>query len=197
MATIDEDIAYLRTLSGEALVEEIMKRKWFVHPDDLIGGFCAMPVNAPPSSECFEIGNFISKSFAEHIVELHNVWLTKATPLRHRPDLWKAPWDENQISALIKWQNGAGHPYTCGMDSSHSKLVPSRNGWHCVDCGYTQDWAHVHQNLLPEIMFFDEDEDPVSRTFDGRDRDCVERWPGCFSGGYDPRCCRFPKSCSC
>lgn len=25
---------------------------------------------------------------------------------------------------------------------------------------------------------------------------CVELWPGCESGMYDPRCCRFPKSCS-
>lgn len=30
-----------------------------------------------------------------------------------------------------------------------------------------------------------------------RDPNCVEQWPECFSGGYDPRCCRFPKSCSC
>ncbi len=26
--------------------------------------------------------------------------------------------------------------------------------------------------------------------------DCVERWPECSTFGYDPRCCRFPKSCS-
>jgi len=28
-------------------------------------------------------------------------------------------------------------------------------------------------------------------------KSCVERWPGCYTMGYDPRCCRFPKSCSC
>ena len=27
-------------------------------------------------------------------------------------------------------------------------------------------------------------------------RACVEAWPGCFTGGYHPSCCRFPKSCS-
>lgn len=32
---------------------------------------------------------------------------------------------------------------------------------------------------------------------DGRDPACVERWPECEEGTYDPRCCRFPKSCSC
>ncbi len=27
-------------------------------------------------------------------------------------------------------------------------------------------------------------------------RACVEAWPDCYTGGYDPTCCRFPKSCS-
>ena len=27
-------------------------------------------------------------------------------------------------------------------------------------------------------------------------RACVERWPECATGDYDPACCRFPKSCS-
>lgn len=27
-------------------------------------------------------------------------------------------------------------------------------------------------------------------------RACVERWPEAETGAYDPRCCRFPKSCS-
>jgi hypothetical protein len=26
---------------------------------------------------------------------------------------------------------------------------------------------------------------------------CVEAWPGCSEGEYNPACCRFPKSCSC
>lgn len=26
---------------------------------------------------------------------------------------------------------------------------------------------------------------------------CLERWPECESGEYNPACCRFPKSCSC
>ena len=29
-----------------------------------------------------------------------------------------------------------------------------------------------------------------------RERACVENWSGCESGEYNPRCCRFPKSCS-
>jgi len=34
-------------------------------------------------------------------------------------------------------------------------------------------------------------------TVDARDPECVKRWPDCHSEGYDSRCCRFPKSCSC
>ena len=26
---------------------------------------------------------------------------------------------------------------------------------------------------------------------------CVERWPECNDGEFNPACCRFPKSCSC
>jgi hypothetical protein len=26
---------------------------------------------------------------------------------------------------------------------------------------------------------------------------CVQQWPGCAEGDYNPACCRFPKSCSC
>ena len=32
---------------------------------------------------------------------------------------------------------------------------------------------------------------------DDRDPGCVARWPECVPDDYDPRCCRFPKSCSC
>ncbi len=31
---------------------------------------------------------------------------------------------------------------------------------------------------------------------DLRDPECVKVWPDCYTFVYDPRCCRFPKSCS-
>lgn len=31
---------------------------------------------------------------------------------------------------------------------------------------------------------------------DKRDPECVTAWPECETGLYDPRCCRWPKSCS-
>lgn len=32
---------------------------------------------------------------------------------------------------------------------------------------------------------------------DQRNPVCVEKWPECEDGAYNPACCRFPKSCSC
>ena len=38
--------------------------------------------------------------------------------------------------------------------------------------------------------------EPEPAPYTRRLASCVERWPGCESGAYDPACCRFPKSCS-
>lgn len=34
------------------------------------------------------------------------------------------------------------------------------------------------------------------KLVDNREPNCIQQWAGCASGEYDPRCCRFPKSCS-
>ena len=38
---------------------------------------------------------------------------------------------------------------------------------------------------------------PLTSVPTRRLRACVENWPDCYDGGYNPYCCRFPKSCSC
>ena len=64
-----------------------------------------------------------------------------------------APWTEAQIERLKEWQrSGFVHPYTCGKrDDNHAwndwgmdygVLIPTRKGWVCPDCDYTQNWAH-------------------------------------------------------
>lgn len=55
-----------------------------------------------------------------------------------------------QVAALFNWQiAGHVHPFTCGQRDDHPKidgekglLIPTRNGWICPCCDYTQDWAH-------------------------------------------------------
>lgn len=38
--------------------------------------------------------------------------------------------------------------------------------------------------------------DPTTRQYP-RHAACVEAWPDCREGEYNPYCCRFPKSCRC
>lgn len=69
-------------------------------------------------------------------------------------EIVKAPWTDMQVERLRDWQrSGFVHPYTCGKRhrSTHvwsdwgmdyGVLIPTRKGWVCSDCDYTQDWAH-------------------------------------------------------
>ena len=49
-----------------------------------------------------------------------------------------APWSEEQIDALEKWQmDDTKHPYTCICGES---LMPYKDGWICDECGHKQNW---------------------------------------------------------
>lgn len=81
-----------------------------------------------------------------------------AETLPPRKFRWYTPWTEEQIQALLKYQNGMGHPYTCGNNSNHPKLKPTEDGWICVECPYRQTWSHSHEDLVPQKI--------VHRTLD-------------------------------
>lgn len=62
----------------------------------------------------------------------------------------KAPFTEEQVKSLNAYQrSGYFHPFTCGNDNcphkrhEHSVLYAKTDGWHCPNCNYTQNWAHV------------------------------------------------------
>ncbi len=56
----------------------------------------------------------------------------------------EAPWTPEQVAALNEFQQaGKFHPFTCGNDSRHRELFATCEGWICLDCDYTQDWAHA------------------------------------------------------
>lgn len=38
---------------------------------------------------------------------------------------------------------------------------------------------------------------PSGAVVEDRNAECVKAWPECEPMAFDPRCCRFPKSCSC
>lgn len=51
------------------------EHRWFARPNDLIGGWCVMPVDEPPSQGVPEVADFTTRELAEHIAQLHNDWL--------------------------------------------------------------------------------------------------------------------------
>jgi hypothetical protein len=54
--------------------------------------------------------------------------------------------EEQRKEAVRVWNNGAFHPLTCGMDSSHAELEYDDGGLICPTCGY-------RQNYVPSIIF--------------------------------------------
>jgi hypothetical protein len=52
-----------------------MEIPWYAVENDLIGGWCIMPIDAPPSSGIPDIGDFLTQEIAQHVVDLHNEWL--------------------------------------------------------------------------------------------------------------------------
>lgn len=62
----------LSQLRGKRLEAEVLRRKWFAQENDLIGGWCVMPVNEPPSGGFFAVADFVSEKIARYIAALHN-----------------------------------------------------------------------------------------------------------------------------
>ena len=58
-----------------ALTAAQLAATWYARPDDLIGGWCVMPSDEPPSSGPPEVASFASETVAQHIADLHNGWL--------------------------------------------------------------------------------------------------------------------------
>ena len=60
---------------------------------------------------------------------------------------------------------------------------------------FTRDGSDYWSSLVTRSDFGCIEHTPASDQYD-RDPACVARWPECEEGAFDPRCCRFPKSCS-
>lgn len=57
-------------------------------------------------------------------------------------DEWTAPFIPAQVDVLNSYQDdGSNHPYTCGNNSRHVALMATVDGFECIDCDYTQNWA--------------------------------------------------------
>lgn len=86
------------------------------------------------------------------------------------------------------------------IEAAEMHVAESRtteSGESILACGWCEDdWPCITSRLRaalavsPAPLVLDEAK-PRRRL-----RACVEAWPDCESGDYNPSCCRFPKSCS-
>ncbi len=69
-----------RYLDGVQRYPDVLTQRWYVHPNDLIGGWAVMNCDKPPSQADFrayevEVAAFVSEPAARRIAELHNTAL--------------------------------------------------------------------------------------------------------------------------
>lgn len=61
--------------------EELIAQQWYAVPDVLIGGWCVINTDKPDNGDVDvdveerQLGDFLSRAIAEHVVLLHNSWL--------------------------------------------------------------------------------------------------------------------------
>ncbi len=65
----------------------------------------------------------------------------------------RAPWERREVVSLNAFQDArVMHPFTCRRrdevthrwnGNDFGVLVATEAGWTCLDCDYTQDWAHT------------------------------------------------------
>lgn len=48
---------------------------WYARENDIVGGWCVMPVDEAPSCGVAEVADFTTRELAGHIAGLHNAWL--------------------------------------------------------------------------------------------------------------------------
>lgn len=73
---IHRKIHFIQGLRGDALAEYLEQIRWYAVPNDLVGGWCIMPVPIGPRTlPIVEIANFLSERNARYMVDLHNARL--------------------------------------------------------------------------------------------------------------------------
>lgn len=60
----------------------------------------------------------------------------------------RPPWTADQVASLNGYQQaGVMHEFTCGNSDCRrvdgKPLTAAEDGWHCLRCGYTQEFAHA------------------------------------------------------
>lgn len=131
----------------------------------------------------------------------------KAWPLPWRSDLARIGYYSNgawfTLGVMHSWEGGVLDAYNATFIAAARQDVPTLAD--AVETLATEVARLQAENaqfqreigwLHDEVERLSPDRSTPSEP-QPRDPACVEAWPECEDGMYDPRCCRFPKSCSC
>ena len=74
--SLSRQILFLQALRGDTLSQYLEQIPWYAMPNDLIGGWCIMPVPLTPGTVYVpEVADFLSERNARYMVNLHNARL--------------------------------------------------------------------------------------------------------------------------
>jgi hypothetical protein len=137
----------------------------------------------------------VSKSAADLVAAARKEWLAE---LNHDTDALMEAARDSALAECIAACDAIVYSYRVGLPEKHK----DRPGG--IPYSWKEMWensAEIAEDIIADIRVLS---DTPPGTMSGqlakqdlRAADCIKQWPECESGAYDPRCCRFPKSCSC
>jgi hypothetical protein len=107
-------------------------------------------------------------------------------------------WHKQLYGTRLYYGNGvADYLHRDVLRAAVHALATAKNEQPCcpVNSGVGKANSITAKESKP-INFPDNTPAPSDSPVEGNP-ECVAQWPDCHEGGYNPRCCRFPKSCSC
>lgn len=176
LAEVEAENDQLRQLCADELM-----RKGVCSPSLAMIGECRCPRHggeaAAPSPPSVEPQLTIAvcaqkKPHPAHDYPTDNEW--EGPPAWRCPGLYESSDEPVPVESDEVRRGHYLNPSTCDITGDPHRWGTGRDRDECTDCDAPR-WI----------------------ADDGRDRECVARWPECHTCGYDPRCCRFPKSCRC
>lgn len=99
--------------------------------------------------------------------------------------------EPNDISKAVRVLMDASPEFRAALERAAKTLAEA------MEALDTPEMRKAIENAGGKVAEFEQATRKANPTVKARLRSCVEAWPDCHTFGYNPACCRFPKSCSC
>lgn len=92
MGDIDNSVVRRNFRTHPVTIAELHETYWYVVDNDLIGGYSIATTNKPESQHNvyegdYTVGTFMTLHSAQHLVQLHNNWLTTKIWATYMPNI--------------------------------------------------------------------------------------------------------------